>query len=155
MTGCAHHEFIIHYLHTNHEGKNAEHSRSGYLVLMNGANNNLLVRAGPHDTDNYEIYDSKDYSLGNNDKNKKRVKLHDAGSYKDRVGDIVEETSGQPGQDGFGAFQTCALNKDFQCNLNDDPDMSCKGHSLQSRECTKILWWESCDTIDYTLYGCL
>ena len=125
---------------------------------MNGMDVNFMVKPNPHDTNHYEIYDNQDYSVENNVKNRKRVLLHEVGSYKDRVGSIVKATSGEPGQDGFERG-TCALNKHSQCNLDAHPDMRCKGHSLKGRECTKHCifrkCWKKCKTSRYTFYGCL
>ena len=117
--------------------ENAEHSRAGYLLLMNGIDyDNLMIKPNPHDTNQHEIYDNQDYSMENNVKDRKRVLLCKVGSYKDRVGGIVKETSGEPGQDGFERG-TCASNQHSQCNLDARPDMRCKEHSLEARECTR------------------
>jgi len=131
--------------------KNAEHSRAGYLVLMNGMDGSISVKPNPHLTRKYESYNDLSYS----DETKKRATLHQVGTYKDRVGSIVEATSGQPGQDGFDGG-TCS--RSVQCNKIDDPDVRCKARELTARECTRhcfIACWNECDTIRYTRYGCM
>ena len=118
--------------------KNAEHSRAGYLVLMNGMDGSISVKPNPHLTRKYESYNDLSYS----DETKKRATLHQVGTYKDRVGSIVEATSGQPGQDGFDGG-TCS--RSVQCSKIDDPDVRCKAHELTTGECTKHCFFKCWD----------